>query len=276
MRYIVGLFFIILGILFVVQGFNIDLILRIGINFTKFWPFILIIIGISILSKELKWLKGLNIFLVAIFLLLLVFWNFNKNIINLNFNNYKNYEKMEFEILPDSDALDLYFDLSALNLEINTDNVSDKISGYYYGPMLLNIDKKGNDIFFKKQKIIGKGYKIYINIPEKYLYNIYIDSGVANVELNNVSNIIKMLSINAGVSNLKGIINEFKESLYLDINSGVSKINLIIPKNTTYNLNYDGGIKTIKISDDLIKNMDAVFKGNIDAGVLNINIDSGE
>lgn len=276
MRYIVGLFFIILGILFVVQGFNIDLILRIGINFAKFWPFILIIIGISILSKELKWLKGLNIVLVTIFLLLLIFWNFNKNIIDFNFNNYKNYEKMEFEILPDSDALDLYFDLSALNLEINTDNVSDKISGYYYGTMLLNIDKKGNDIFFKKQKIIGKGYKIYINIPEKYLYNIYIDSGVANVELNNVSNVIKMLSIDAGVSNLKGIINKFKENLFLDIDSGVSKINLIIPKNTTYNLNYDGGIKTIKISDDLIKNMDAAFKGNIDAGVLNINIDSGE
>ncbi|MBM7558396.1 hypothetical protein [Marinitoga litoralis] len=276
MRYLVGLFFIILGILFVVQGFNLDLILRIGINFTKFWPFILIFIGISILSKELKWLKGINILLVAIFLLLLVFWNFNKNVIDFNVYNNKNYEKIDFEILPDSNVLDLFFDLSTLSLEINTDNTSDKISGYYYGPMLLNIDKKDNDIFFKNQKIIGNGYKIYLNIPEKYLYNIYIDSGVANVDLNNINNTIKMLSIDAGVSNLKGRINEFKESFYLDIDSGVTKINLILPKNTTYNLNYDGGIKTVKISDDLMKNIDALFEGNIDAGVLNINIDAEE
>jgi hypothetical protein len=276
MRYLVGLFFIILGILFVVQGFNLDLILRIGINFTKFWPFILIFIGISILSKELKWLKGINILLLAIFLLLLIFWNFNTNIIDFNVYNNKNYEKIDFEILPDSNVLDLFFDLSTLSLEINTDNTSDKISGYYYGPMLLNIDKKDNDIFFKNQKIIGNGYKIYLNIPEKYLYNIYIDSGVANVDLNNINNTIKMLSIDAGVSNLKGRITEFKESFYLDIDSGVTKINLILPKNTTYNLNYDSGIKTVKISDDLMKNIDALFEGNIDAGVLNINIDSEE
>lgn len=276
MRYLVGLFFIILGILFVVQGFNLDLILRIGINFTKFWPFILIFIGISILSKELKWLKGINILLLAIFLLLLIFWNFNTNIIDFNVYNNKNYEKIDFEILPDSNVLDLFFDLSTLSLEINTDNTSDKISGNYYGPMLLNIDKKDNDIFFKNQKIIGNGYKIYLNIPEKYLYNIYIDSGVANVDLNNINNTIKMLSIDAGVSNLKGRINEFKENFYLDIDSGVTKINLILPKNTTYNLNYDGGIKTVKISDDLMKNIDAVFEGNIDAGVLNINIDAEE
>jgi len=276
MRYLVGLFFIILGILFVVQGFNLDLILRIGINFTKFWPFILIFIGISILSKELKWLKGINILLLAIFLLLLIFWTFNTNIIDFNVYNNKNYEKIDFEILPDSNVLDLFFDLSTLSLEINTDNTSDKISGNYYGPMLLNIDKKDNDIFFKNQKIIGNGYKIYLNIPEKYLYNIYIDSGVANVDLNNINNTIKMLSIDAGVSNLKGRITEFKESFYLDIDSGVTKINLILPKNTTYNLNYDSGIKTVKISDDLMKNIDALFEGNIDAGVLNINIDSEE
>ncbi|KAF2956961.1 hypothetical protein [Marinitoga sp. 38H-ov] len=274
MRYIIGLFFIIIGVLFVFQGFNLDLILRMGINFSKFWPFLLIIIGISILSKEIKWLKIINIFLLFGFLLSLIFWDYNNNV--FIFKEYKDYEKMEFEILPDSNNLDLYFDLSTLNIEISTDSESDKISGYYYGPMILNIDKKGNSIFFKNEKIFGTDYKMFIKIPEKYLYNFYLECGVVNIELNNIKNVIKILSIDSGVININGKIKSFDKNMYLDMDGGVSKIKLIVPKKTTYSLNYDGGIKSINISKNLIEDIDGNLRGNIEAGVLNIKLETEE
>lgn len=277
MRYIMGLFLVIIGVLFIVQGFNFDLLFRIGLNFVKFWPLILVMIGISILSKDLKWLKFFNMIIAAIFVLLLFFWNYNTTFVNFS-ENSTNYEKINFEILPDNDIMDLHFDISAVTLDISIDENSERISGYYYGPQQLNITPKNGYIRFedigKRNFSIQKqnGYKVYLTLPSDYVFNIFISGGVANIELNENMNIIRNFEVDSGVANIKGEISEFKENLYFDVDGGISRINFLLPENTTYYLDYDGGIKKISVDNDLIEDLEGVFQVNVDAGILTINL----
>ncbi|KLO24666.1 MULTISPECIES: LiaF transmembrane domain-containing protein [unclassified Marinitoga] len=277
MRYVFGLFFVVIGIIFILQGFTVDILIKMGFNFLKFWPFLLIITGISILSKNIKWIKYINWIITLLFLLLLVFWNYNVDFFDYNNDiNYANYEKFEFAILPDSEIITLRFDVLTVTLDISIDDNSDKIYGYYYGLKDLNIIQKRGKINFESDIFGSKGYKIYLKIPSKYIYKFYIDSGVANVNLNEEVNTIKYFQINSGVSRIEGEIGMFKEKVFFDIDSGVTKFNMILPGKTTYFLKYDAGIKKINISSDMIKDSEGDFQGNIDAGVLTINLKTND
>ncbi|WP_129409418.1 LiaF transmembrane domain-containing protein [Marinitoga lauensis] len=273
MRYVWGIFFIVVGIFFIIQGFNIDLLLNMGFNFLKFWPFMLIIAGISILSKNLKWLKYFNIIVTLIFLLLLFFWNSDNKYTDF-LSDKPQYEEKNFEIIPNSEIINLKFDVPAVTLNISTDENSEKISGYYYGPDGLNIKYEKENLHFGNMNTLFKkeGYRIYLKIPLKYVYNFFINSGVANVNLKENINVIKKFQIDAGVSNIKGEITDFGEKIFFDIDSGVSKIDINLPDKTTYFLNYDGGIRKINIDEDLIKDDNGDFQGSIDAGVLSITL----
>ncbi|GAB6189389.1 hypothetical protein JCM30566_11280 [Marinitoga arctica] len=277
MRYIIGLFFILMGILFVFQGFNFDLLFRIATNFSNFWSFILIIIGVSIISKNIKWLKWLNIILVLFFLVLLIFWDFDKSYIDISFKKDKNYEKMNFEILPDSTNMNIYFVIPALTLDISIDESSDKIYGYYYGLNRIKIDQSKSKLrFYNEDSTVSNNYKIHIILPKKITYKIFVNNKVSNVYLNNLDNVIKNLYINSGVSNLNGSIKTFKETLFLNVDSGVSNINLELPKNTTLDLNYDSGVKNINIDKNIIRRNEGDFKINIDSGVFRLNLKAKE
>lgn len=277
MKYIVGLFLIIIGIIFIVQGFNFEILFRIGLNFVKFWPLILIMIGLSILSKDVKWLKFLNMAVCVIFLLLLFFWNYNTTFVNFS-ENSTDYEKINIDILPDKNVMDLYFDISAISLDISVDENSEVVSCYYYGPQELNVSQKNGYVRFEminKKKFpidINNGYKVYLILPMDYVFNIFVSSGLANIVLNEKVNIIRNFEVNSGVINLNGEINDFKENLYFNIDGGISNIKFLLPKNVTYYLDYDGGIKKISVDNDLIEDLNSVFHLIIDSGILSINL----
>jgi len=105
-----------------------------------------------------------------------------------------------------------------------------------------------------------------------YVFNIFVSSGLANIVLNEKVNIIRNFEVNSGVINLNGEINDFKENLYFNIDGGISNIKFLLPKNVTYYLDYDGGIKKISVDNDLIEDLNSVFHLIIDSGILSINL----
>lgn len=274
MKYIIGSFLIIIGFIFILQGFNFDLLFRIGVNFVKFWPIILIMIGLSILSKNVKWLKFLNMDVCVIFLLLLFFWNYNTTFVNFS-ESYTDYEKIYINILPDKNVMDLYFDIPTISLDISVDENSEAISCYYYGPQELNVSQKNGYVRFErfnKKNFPINGYKVYLILPTDYVFNIYVSSGLTNIAIKESINVIRNFEVNSGIIKLNGEIKDFKENLFLNISGGISRINFLLSKNTTYFLDYEGGIKNISVGNDLIKDLNGVLHLVIDSGILSVNL----
>lgn len=277
MKYIVGLFLITIGVLFIFQGFNLGLLIRIGINFVRFWPLILVMIGLSILSKNYKWIKFFNMGVLIMFILLLFFWDYNTSFINFS-GSSTNYEKRSIDILPDNEAIFLYFDVPGVSLDITTDQHSDVISCYYYGPRELSLSQKKG---YVKLEMINEhnfpmhlkdGYKIYLVLPNDHVFNIFVSSGVSNISLKEDINVIRIFDVDSGVININGEIKEFKENLYLNIDGGVSNISFSLPKNTTYYLNHEDGIRKINVDKDLIESLNSVFKITADSGIFSLNL----
>ncbi|APT75439.1 hypothetical protein LN42_02825 [Marinitoga sp. 1137] len=278
MKYVMGIFFVLMGIFLILNGFDIDLFTRIVFNFTRFWPFIFIMIGISILSstKKLKWMKHLNTVVGIIFILLLLFWNKNTFDTSFSFDyNEEKYEKNYFEILPDEyENKTFKMDFSAVTVKVNIRDDIDKIEGTYYGPEPLEIRNNGNVIKINSDTFLKNGYKIILDLPSKYTYNFDINAGAANFELKEQYNNIEKISIDAGAANIKGEIREgFNIPLVINTDSGALKLSLKIPENSTYFYSLDGLVKNTHIDSGLIKtDINPDIRIISDSGVSSISL----
>jgi hypothetical protein len=210
----------------------------------------------------------------VIFLLLLFFWNYNTTFVNFS-ESYTDYEKIYINILPDKNVMDLYFDIPTISLDISVDENSEAISCYYYGPQELNVSQKNGYVRFErfnKKNFPINGYKVYLILPTDYVFNIYVSSGLTNIAIKESINVIRNFEVNSGIIKLNGEIKDFKENLFLNISGGISRINFLLSKNTTYFLDYEGGIKNISVGNDLIKDLNGVLHLVIDSGILSVNL----
>src|SRR6056297_1408726 len=166
-----GVMLLVIGVLLVFGLFYATIFSTIFENLFYLWPFILILIGLSILSKikGLRWLRFINAIFIICFALALIFYP-------TDFLTDKQYQEYSFQVALDETAEKniLELDVPTVYLEVVSDESLDNmISGTYYSHVDdTQIRISGNRVRISREndnKIFLFGtprYELSLRIPE--------------------------------------------------------------------------------------------------------------
>jgi hypothetical protein len=187
-------------------------------------------------------------------------------------------------------SIELKFDVGKLILNESTPLLYECISQYRYKEFepfekFSRTEKEANIIIYHspvtKKRIsndIKNNWELKLN--NQIIYNLSIATGAINMDSDLSGFKVEKLYIESGVSNINLVVPKYNSKII--INAGVSNIDIAIPKEVGAMLNIDSGI-AIKNLDDFIKRNDTYISNNydnsefkteieIDCGVSNINI----
>jgi hypothetical protein len=258
-----------------------------------FWPFILLIIGLGIISKgvKVKW----PFTLVIIILLIVPFIVAIVNPVQLPIGG------MIFG------NIDEPFDSSIKEIELNIDSGAGKfkitggsdrfISGEFssgYARLIKDKAVRGDrlivsyrtEAMFKRDIIIGRtrGTDLALSLNDNIPFVLDLKLGASTIDFDLSKVIVKNLKIDAGASSLNITFGAKYPSQSVIIKAGASNINLKIPKELGIRARIEGGLSTKKFHNiDLVKRDDIYESANynladkkldleISSGVSNIDI----
>lgn len=257
-----GAFLVFLGVFFLLDNFDI-IQLKLTEMF-KFWPLLLIVWGITllkipnILKQILAGLSGLFFAVILVSLFNLRINDFIKFSVNddeyaniendstgtfykytesLNFSDSSSFANVEADLSFDAGAGRFVFgDTTSQLVEVFSANNSSQVNiqqednyakvfiEYGSGEIKVNsIDELEN---------LGKDRFAKVKMNPNALWNIEIDAGAANLDLDFKKHRVKNIEIDAGVSDINIDLGELYHEINLDLETGVSNININIPKNT--------------------------------------------
>jgi hypothetical protein len=323
-KIIKGLTLILIGIIFLANTLGI-LEWSVWSNIFKLWPLLLVSLGLSLIlrGKDLSFLGPLIILLAIILGAGAIYMgiNFEGKIVSevktLSREIVVEVQKApeaelapevkipseietteEVEVIPEIEeyppiekaTIELKFDSGKLNLKEFTPLLYEFISQYRYKEFepfekFSRTEKEANIIIYHspvtKKRIsnnIKNNWELKLN--NQIIYNLSIKTGAINMDSNLSGFKVEKLYIESGVSNINLVVPKYNSKII--INAGVSNIDIAIPKDVGAMLNIDSGI-AIKNLDDFIKRNDTYISNNydnsefkteieIDCGVSNIHI----
>ncbi len=258
MRLFFGLTLLLIGVLIVFGIFDTSIFGTMIENLFFLWPFILIMIGISILSniKTLRWLKVVNVIFIIAFTLALMFYP-------TDYYGSREYEEYPFQIAISSPEVKtiLELELGTVYLEIDTDyELTNIISGSYISDKNdLEIEQSGNRLklirdndyqffAFKKPR-----HEIHLKVPADSNLELLIDSAVVKGKLNLKENPFEYVDINTAMLDLDILLKNTGKPLYFKTQSAINSLDFYLPKNSMYYDNIESAISNLKIKDNTFK-----------------------
>ncbi|MEA3423677.1 MAG: DUF5668 domain-containing protein [Bacillota bacterium] len=224
------------------------------------WPLLLVVIGINMIFKKTPWIKALTwILFIAIVVLYSYYFDGNITI----FGRTVGYDMHQEEYISEYDSSveygELKLDLGAGRLDVLSGDEY-LIESKYPGEITEVIDsglnntqifdyKTKNGIDFIKRD--NEGYKYFFKLNKDIVWGIDIDMGAVDAKLDMRNIIFDDLDIDVGAGQLDLYLDKIDESVSIFIDSGVSNIDVYIPKDESVKLKYDGGIKDIDFVGDL-------------------------
>ena len=114
--------------------------------------------------------------------------------------------------------------------------------------------------------------KIDLKLNQDILYNIFIDTGATTVDYDLTQFKINQLSINSGASDINLIAPSYDCNINID--SGVSKIKILVPREAGVKIQLDTGISMKNIANDFQKQQDNNYiSDNYQSSEFRINVD---
>lgn len=255
-----GVLLLVIGVLLVFGLFDASIFSTIFENFFYLWPFILILIGLSILSKikGLRWLRFINAIFIICFALALIFYP-------TDFFTDKQYEEYQFQVALDQTAEKniLELDVPTVYLEVISDkNIENMISGSYFSHVDdTDIRVSGNRVRItrsddNKYFLFGKPrYELHLRIPEQANLELLIDSAVLKGDILLEKNPIEIIDINTAILKLELTLRELTKPLEIICESAVNNLDIIAPADIRYTRTMESAINNISI-DDVFKEVD--------------------
>ena len=323
-KIIKGLTLILIGIIFLANTLGI-LDWSVWSNIFKLWPLLLVSLGLSLILRG----KGFS-FLGPLIILLAIILGAGAIYMGINFEGKVVSEVKtisrdlvteaqkdqvnelvpevkipseiettdEVEVIPEIEeyppiekaTIELKFDSGKLILKEFTPLLYEFISQYQYKEFepfekFSRTEKEANIIIYHSpvtEKRISSNIKNNweLKLNNQIIYNLSIATGAINMDSDLSGFKVEKLYIESGVSNINLVVPKYNSKII--INTGVSNIDIAIPKEVGAMLNIDSGI-AIKNLDDFIKRNDTYISNNydnsefkteieIDCGVSRINI----
>lgn len=265
-RIIWGIILIGIGMLFF--GENMGwLSMGAGEYISRFWPIILVIIGLAILGDVFKSaLFRLLIIIVIIGIFALPF------IFDIPAASNRSAKSSEASFVLDS-AKNLDLSINAGAVEMNIDNqvssskaVEASLSSKYL--TLKNSEKRRGDNLkvnlsmkdavkniFQVSNVSNK-FKVHIN-NSLNINSLELDAGASTINADFSVFKIENIDMNTGATTLNLKFGEKSAKQNISIDSGASTLNIKVPKESGIQLQYDGGLATKSLPDDF----DSIAKG---------------
>ena len=270
-----------LGIVFLLNNFEI-LPWDIWLSLWKFWPVVLILVGVEILLGKNASIKtfvilGGLIFLVPIFLSYNPFTN-----------NPLNTDKIRVEeSLGTSTKAKINFDFPTSNLKISALDADSAFlaegditySEAAKEPEVEKLDESGQTIINLSQAFEGKlpfisNLKTVLDIflSQKIPLEIFIKTGASSINIDLSSLRIEYLEINSGASNIGiKLTEDFGQKIF--IKTGASTISIEIPENLAAKIIVDSQVKSVNAADRFKKVGNSYQTENYDKSVNKADIE---
>lgn len=259
-----GLILVLIGVLFILK--NLDIIYFSWYSLWRLWPLLLVLIGITILPVK----DGIKVVLTIIVLIAAAFflisfpnfhhWNDDRSINNsrdrIDAKDSQEIDQRIFEAYDSTiNEADLIFDAAAGNFRIeqSTDELFEferegNLGRYTYSIKDLG-EKREIRIELEEGRIIRTDLKnkVAIKLNPNPVWDIKVDVGAANIDLDLSSFKIRKLDINGGASSINIRLGTLQTESKIKINSGASSINIKVPQEFACEVN----TSTVLSSKDL-------------------------
>jgi uncharacterized protein YxeA len=259
-----GLILVLIGVLFILK--NLDIIYFSWYSLWRLWPLLLVLIGITILPVK----DGIKVVLTIIVLIAAAFflisfpnfhnWNDDRSINNsrdrIDDKDSQDIDQRIFEAYDSTiNEADLIFDAAAGNFRIeqSTDELFEferegNLGRYTYSIKDLG-EKREIRIELEEGRIIRTDLKnkVAIKLNPNPVWDIKVDVGAANIELDLSSFKIRKLDIEGGASSINIRLGTLQAESKIKINSGASSINIKVPQEFACEVN----TSTVLSSKDL-------------------------
>lgn len=260
-----GLILVIIGALFILK--NLDIIYFSWYSIWKLWPMILVLIGVAILpvKDSVKIILTVIVLAGAVFFLLSFpshrTWNNNWN---FRFDRDEKCEdnephKIDQKIFEAFDTaiteVDLIFDAAAGNFKIS--RVTDDLFEFERDGNLGRYNYSIKDLDYKREikieleegRIISGDFKnrVEMKLNPIPVWDINVDVGAANIDLDLTSFKVSKLDIDGGASSIDIKFGNLLDDCRIKINSGASAINIRVPEEFACEVNTN----TVLSSKDL-------------------------
>jgi hypothetical protein len=273
MRFFIGLLIIIIGILLIANGFSYNFFYTLVINFSKFWPVLFIIIGISIMSsiKGFGWLKYLNMVVAILFVILLLFVPSDMNVGIMKEDSFNVDISGENLVYMD-------FDVPRLKINVVSDENINEIKGKYRVSLSdFRIDKIGNRIKFRSDDDSwmrwSRDSSLELELPSNVRYVATFNAGIVDLDTDINENIFERMDFNGGIVRINYSADGFDLPLKINITGGIVDGNLYVPDKTTYYKNITGGLRHVDVDDKMVferDNPDVMI--DVSGGISNFGI----
>lgn len=263
-----------IGLLFLLNTLGIATF-RLWYLMSRFWPLILILIGLNIILKKTKlwWIVPILIFIIFIGAVVLpqpVLRRFDTGAFTFYLNNQENSgiytEDREFDENLEKLNVNLKYGANRLKVEriINEDNLYDvdidyrgKMPAVYY-----NKDKEIANLRVEQAKKINVGSgseKWKVNLTNKIPMDINVSAGAGDLMLDLEGLKIENLNIDAGLGQISIRFPDYNNET--EISAGAGNIKLAIPKETSFRIETDTVLNNINFEEvGLIKANDDIYK----------------
>jgi len=259
-----GLVLVLIGVLFILK--NLDIIYFSWYSIWKLWPLALVLIGITILPvKDIIKVVLTIIVLVAAAFFLISFpnyhnwndrWSFKDNKERIEDKEPFEIDQRIFEAYDSTiSEADLIFDAAAGNFRIEqtTGELFEferegNLGRYTYSIKDLG-EKREIRIELEEGRIIRGDLKnrVAMKLNPNPVWDLKVDVGAANIELDLSAFKISKLDINGGASSINIRLGNLYSECKILINSGASSINIKVPEEFACEVN----TSTVLSSKDL-------------------------
>jgi hypothetical protein len=259
-----GLILVLIGVLFILK--NLDIIYFSWYSLWKLWPLLLVLIGVTILpvKDSIKVVLAIIVLIAAAFFLVSFpdFHNrnndrsINNSQDNLNGKDTKEIDQRIFEVY-DSTITEAFLKFDAAAGDFTIDQSTDELfefekdgnlGRYIYSIKDLGA-KREIGIELEEGRIIRSDLrnKVSIKLNPNPAWEIKVDVGAANIELDLSSFKIQKLDIDGGASSIDIRLGTLQADCKIKINSGASSINIKVPREFACEVN----TSTVLSSKDL-------------------------
>ena len=269
-----------LGVIFLLNNFGI-LSWDVRTNLWKFWPVIIILIGIEFIVGQSISFRSLLIIMLLIFLvpIFLTFNPFTRNPLATNTLNIS-------ESLGSLTRAKIIIDMPATNLNIkaldnNTSALAEGKVTYSKAVNRPEIGKQntfGQEIFTVKQSatpglpfISSLQNNTELSVTRQIPLEIQITTGASKEDLDLTSLRVSYLEIDSQASDLKLSFSS-SYSLNAVIKAKASSLSIKIPKEMEARINVASPVKNISVDPRFKKNNDEYKSSNFDTAFIRIDI----
>jgi len=255
-----GFLFITIGVLILLN--NVTTFTLYWIDIWKYWPLLLILVGISFLIKS-TFIRGTIASITAIIIGISIFamlksgWGFFQNdvfsgthhgivIKGWNDNDYEERNFVEdFNNKIKTATLDLTANVGSFKIDDTTSSLFTATTKGYGDRFYLTrqMDNENTKLIFGSQKkfvIFGKSKnKVDINLNKNPLWNLNFDIGAASAEFDLRPFKVRDVDINTGAASLKIYLGDSNDTTNIEIDAGASSIEISIPESSGCELKAD-------------------------------------